>query len=231
MKVFRICSWAIFIIGLLFKILHWPGGSLWAVLGATLLLVHSLIVLAMNAKNQLTQSLMNVAIAAWMVYLLFRVQYWNHAQTVFLIALALTITASMCHVILTNKPKNSAMPFYGVVVLGLLLSSTRAHQVHGFMALNPVLYSKGRTIDYYGWDKQTWFLYLAGKYDEALEANEKALQAHNAFAESGRDYSMGPYFFETGTDAYTILLNRKNQIEQKSWKHFMNINSNIQAPH
>lgn len=220
MKVFRICSWAIFIIGLLFKILHWPGASLLAVLGATLLILHSLIFLAKNAKNQLTQSLMNVAIAAWMVYLLFRVQYWNHAQTVFLIALALTITASMCHVILTNKPKNSAMPFYGVVVLGLLLSSMRAHQVHGFMALNPVLYSKGRTIDYYGWDKQTWFLYLAGKYDEALEANEKTIQALTLRIEH-TDLPPSHHYFHINGDLKSYLTGRKVQISQRTWNQFI----------
>jgi hypothetical protein len=221
MKVFRICSWALLIIGLVFKMLHWPGGSLITVVGTTLLFVHSLIFLGLNANRQLTQSLMNVTVAIWMIYLMFRVQYWSNSQSFLLIAIALTIASTFCYILIKEKPKKSVIPFYGVVVLGLLLASTRAYQVHSFMALNPILYSKGRTIDYYGWDKQTWFLYLAGDFDEALVANEKALEALDAFALSGKDYFMGPYEWVSGANTQSIILNRKNQIQQKNWTQFI----------
>ena len=57
------------------------------------------------------------------------------------------------------------------------LSFVPTHKVHYFVSMTEFLNSEYRDKDYWGWDKQSWFLYLDEKYEEAEEANNKALRA------------------------------------------------------
>ncbi|MCB0497364.1 MAG: hypothetical protein KDC79_14580 [Cyclobacteriaceae bacterium] len=59
--------------------------------------------------------------------------------------------------------------------------------------------------DYWAWDKYSWFLYLDGKKEEAIEANQKALEIVLATSD------------EPMKD---LILQHKNKLEQDNWISF-----------
>lgn len=220
MRIFHIISWAISAAGFLFKLLHYPGGSLFFLLGTTLLLIHALVYLVKHYKDNLTQALINASIALWMIYILYRIQFWSGAQSIYWAAFALSVgTLSYCF---TKKSGYNVkfMFFMAAFLLGAMLGFTGSYKIHSFVNLNPIFYSKGRTENYYLWDKQSWFYYLAGKEEEALEANEMALSALQRMADSDDDRYSSHYFEINDISIQVLLEQRKQQIKDRSWERF-----------
>lgn len=59
--------------------------------------------------------------------------------------------------------------------------------------MNTALHSESRKINYYSWDKYSWFLYISDKYEEALVANENAQKAVKICIEKYNDESAKKY--------------------------------------
>lgn len=221
MRIFHIISWAIAAVGFLFKLSHYPGGSLFFLLGTTLLLIHALVYLVKHYKDNLIQALFNASIALWMIYVLYRIQFWSGAQPIYWAAFALSAGTLIYFLTKKSGYHLNFMLFMAAFLLGAVLGYTSSYKIHSFVNLNPIFYADGRAENYYEWDKQTWFLYLAGKEQDALEANEQAIQALKKFGEAGHDYSIGGYpLTAEETSTLQILEQRKQQIKDRTWESF-----------
>jgi len=70
-------AWIIFIIGLIFRLLHYPETSMISLLGTLLILIHAIIYLAKNVKKNLPTSFLHLSLSLLTTYILFRLQYWS----------------------------------------------------------------------------------------------------------------------------------------------------------
>lgn len=183
MKKLQIIAWSIFFIGILLKLFHFPFASQMLILGTLLLVIHSLIYFGKNANTNLANSFLHLTFAFMTAYVLFRIQYWSCGPMIlgyslfFLLVLVIFIICLVLHV--THKPK-FRVPQLILLLYFLffyILSFTHSYDIYYFVYLNPVLNGESREINYHSWDKYSWFLYIAGKKEEALEANYKAEEA------------------------------------------------------
>jgi len=187
MKKLLIIAWSIFIIGILFRLFHFPGPSLLLILGTFLLVVHSVIFMVKNAQTDLPNAFLHLSYALLTVYLLFKIQYWSCGPMIlgFTLLFIIVLLAIFTSFILffTNKTKIQIPQILLVVYFAFIfvLSYTHSYSIYYFFNLDKTLNQDSRDTDYRTWDKYSWFLYIANKPNEALEANlnaQKALEEH-----------------------------------------------------
>jgi len=215
MKKLQIIAWTIFIIGLVFRLLHYPGTSLISLLGTVLLVIHSIIYLVKNAKTNLPTSFLHLSYSLLTVYVLFRLQYWSCGPMIlgyslfFIIVLLLTIS---CFVLMFSSKTQFKFPQIFLVVyfvFFIALSFTHSDRIYYFFNLNTVLNGESRNTNYQSWDKYSWFLYIADKQDEAIEANQNAQKAAEEYLKMIPD--------EEAVQYLTLIKQHGQQIQDKNW--------------
>ncbi|HTF04483.1 MAG TPA: hypothetical protein VK826_10670 [Bacteroidia bacterium] len=179
MKLFRILSWSLLALALIFRLAHFPGAALLSIISCFLLLLHTIIFSAKNHKTNLPDSLMHATFTSWTLYLLFRIQYWPYTGHLFTVACLFTIAWLILHFSKNEKIRASQIVLVIFVAASLVIAFTPTYRIYYFFNLNSTLYSDSRHYDYRAWDKYSWFLYVSGKQEEALEANRQAQVAAN----------------------------------------------------
>ncbi len=215
MKKLQIIAWTIFIIGLVFRLLHYPGTSIISILGTLLLIIHSIIYLVKNAKTNLPNSFLHLSYSLMTTYVLFRLQYWSFGPMIlgysllFIIVLLLTITCFILHI--TNQTKFKLPQIFLIMyfIFFFILSFTHSDRIYYFIKLNTVLNAESRTTNYYSWDKYSWFLYIADKQNEAIEANQNAQKAAEEYLKIIQD--------EKAVQYLTLIKQHGQQIQDRNW--------------
>lgn len=184
MKKFNLISWFIIVVGILFKFFHYPGAAVLIVTGNLLLLTHSIIYIFLNIKSKEKDSFLHLIFAIWSIYFLFRFQYWYggeaiifNMRAIFLIPLLLTFIYFIYRSINQVKFKLGHLILTLFFIFNIFIAFTPSHKIFYIVNLNKLLNSEYREFEYYGWDKYSWFLYIAGEKDKALDANKKAQDA------------------------------------------------------
>ena len=173
----RINAWSVFLLGIAFKIQHYPGGVLLLLAGCLMMLIHSLIFLNKNHKTNLAAAFVYLTYTIWTIYLLFRIQFWGVAFTIFIVAVMLSIVCILQHMSQKLAFKNPQIKLSIYVLLITIFSFIHADRIYYFfnnLALQGKLESE---ISYRVYDKYSWFLYIANKQEEALAANQHAQKA------------------------------------------------------
>jgi hypothetical protein len=215
MKKLLIIAWTIFSIGLVFRLLHYPGTSVLSLLGTLLLLIHSIIYIAKNAKTNLPTSFLHLSFTLATIYILFRLQYWPVGPMIlgysafFIIVLLVTISCFVLHI--TNKTPFKFPQIFLIVyfVFFFVLSFTHSDRIYYFFNLNTVLNGETRNTDYYSWDKYSWFLYIVDKQEEAIDANQNAQKAAEEYLKIIQD--------EEAIQYLTVIKQHGQQIQNKNW--------------
>lgn len=215
MKKLQIIAWIIFIIGIIFRLLHYPGTAVISLLGTLLLVIHSIIYLVKNANTNLPSTFLYLSYSFLTVYVLFRLQYWSCGPMIlgysllFIIVLLLTISSFI--LLLTSKIKIKLPQIFLVVyfIFFFVLSFTHSYRIYYFFNLNPVLNGESRNTNYHSWDKYSWFLYLADRQDEAIEANQNAQKAAEDYLRSIPDEETVQYL--------TVIKQHGQKIQDKNW--------------
>ena len=180
MKKMLIIAWTTFLLGIVFKLLHYPGAGLILSLGTLLFFVHSIIYLCKNAKTDLPMSFLHLSYSFLTMYVLFRLQYWFGGPRflgfplIFLVSFFVTLTSLVLLLKSKTKFKFPQIFLLAYFAFFLVLSYIHSDRIYYFFNLNTVLHSDARETNYNSWDRYSWFLYIVNKQDEALEANHKA---------------------------------------------------------
>jgi len=213
MKKLLVVSILLFILSIIFRLLHWPASSIMSIISVLLVFIFTI-------KNTFNNTIVyNISIfegwviLSWSLFLLFKYLFWYSGPLVFgftpilLFALLMTMVYG---VILFIGTKSISSIIIVVGGLGFTTSFIPAYSIHHFFALNEIINKENNKVNYYSWDKYSWFLYIYGKDQEALEANEKAIEAfHNCKIIS----SLGTVEeFQLG-----MLMKRKEAILNHTW--------------
>ena len=212
MKKLQIIAWIIFLIGVVFRLLHYPGGGIILTLGTLLLLVHSIIYLSKNAKTNLPTSFLHLSFSFLTAYVLFRFQYWPCGPSffgfplLFIIALLITLICFILHFANNKLPQIFLVVYF---VFFFVLSYTHSDRIYYFFNLNPMLHAETSNTNYYAWDKYSWFLYIVDKQDEAIGANYRAQKAVEEYLKIIQDKEAIHYL--------TLIKQHEQQIKDKNW--------------
>ena len=98
-------------------------------------------------------------------------------------------------------------------VLGLLLHLTPSYKICYFFDLNEVINKEFNKVNFSSWDKYSWFLYIRGEKEEALKANQKAIDAYTY-----NDTGVSNYRLRVDDEILTQLENHKKGIINDTWE-------------
>lgn len=189
MKKLSLIAWVLILLGIAFKLLHFPAAALLIIVGNLLFVFCSVSYIFLNLKVKDKDAFLYFMFAVWSIYFLFRFQYWYggeisilnvNVSIVFLFSFLITFIYVTYRLIVQVKFKIGHLIFIVFFVSNLLLSFTPAYKIFYFVHLNELINSDERDFNYLAWDKYSWFLYVAGEKDKAIDANEKAQDACRA---------------------------------------------------
>lgn len=215
MKGLLISSTAIFLVAMLFRLLHWPFSGILAIFSISLIFIFAIVNSIRQKKVWKIDALSGWLIASWSLYILFRYMYWYAGPSIigfnsmFLGAILLTI------IYLVISIKNESKEISKIVVVtslaGLTFSFVPSYSICYFFDLNDVFNKENKQTNYYSWDKYSWFLYIQGEKKQALDANQKAIEAweneNKLTGKPNSEFSQIPF----------ILNKHKNGILNENW--------------
>jgi len=215
MKVLSIVSLSFFLLSIIFRLLHWPGASLMIIISVLLLFIFT----AVNSFRKKTVFNINIlggwTLFVWSVYILFRYLYWYSGpsilgfNTLFLLAAILSII--YIFFILKNKEKKLSTIILSMTIFGFVLSYVPSYNICYLFDLNEIINKDNNETNYYSWDKYSWFLYISGHKDKALDANEKSIEAWH------RNNEIYQIPNNQDTISLTILKNHRQGILNENW--------------
>jgi hypothetical protein len=199
----------LFLIAFILKFTHLPGSGLLMVIIAGLSLLTGIISQIVYAiKGDPIGGLIRLTINILLIYLVFRLMYWTMAQPVFYAGMILFVLTMVLSLV---KQVQMRMIHYGLVTLfvfNFVLSFVKAHKIYYTMNLTETFHSTGRNLSPLVWDKYSWFLYLAGETDKAMEANAMAIK----IAER-----------ERYMNNLTVLQQRREMIKLGMWQEYYQV--------
>lgn len=217
MKIFKTVSWGILLVGLIFRLVHWPGSAILYILGTGLLFLFGLIYFILNSKKNRLSAFFQLCVSVWMMRLLFSLMYWQPPFILFWICVVATV--SYLTLLFLERKKVGLKSLLGIAFIAALysLGSLRAHHTYYFFNLNETFNKESRKTNYIAWDKYSWFKYTSGNMEEALEANDHAQLALENYR---KDYSIG------GSNiSKKLLLENRNKIISKRWMQYERIDA------
>jgi hypothetical protein len=141
--------------------------------------------------------------------------YWPFAQILF----TLCVCATFVYIILLGINKSTIrfpqMILFTYIFSLSILAYMHSYRIYYFFSLNTLLNKEHNTINYKGWDKYSWFLYLADKKEEALEANQNA---QNAIIESQKINAEDP----DAAQFSPYIIQHEYDIKQENWTNYSN---------
>lgn len=210
MKSFLGLSWSLFLLSIALKLFHIPGGAPLLILSALLLLIHSIIYLIRNARTSLSLSFLHLSTSLLTIYLVFRIQYWAFSTLVLGVALLATLTCFILIIVKRDKFRIPQILLALFFIFSLGLSRIHSHYIYYFFNLNSITNSESRDLNYIAWDKYSWFLYIAGRQADALDANEKAQVALARSKDAGHPDELGEL----------VVNQHRQEIVQHDWRRF-----------
>jgi hypothetical protein len=174
MKSLRIIAWILIAMSMVLKLMHYPFSGPAIILGVLFLFIHAIIFLFRNAETNLPDTFFHLNISIWTIYWMIRFMFWPFSQIIFVISICATFTYIVLLGIHKFKVHLPQIALF-IYIAGLTaLSNTQGYYIYYFFNLNPVLNETTNLVNYKAWDKYSWFLYVAEKKQEALQANQNA---------------------------------------------------------
>lgn len=159
----------IYFTGFILKFFHLPLTA-WMMISGLLLMIIILMYALFAKKADGIFVGIGLTSATWLTALLFTLKFWPFVPVLIILASLLTV---LFGILAVRKGKvRSLIPLAGSVAITsifyLMPADTRYYLIS-------IKWNHEIESDYFSWDKYSWFLYQNGKYDEAIQASEKAL--------------------------------------------------------
>lgn len=182
MKITQIIAWLTFLIGLFFRMNRLPGAFFIMAFGTLLLLIHCIVFSTKTTKENISTLFLHISFTIWTIYLLLKISFISCGPMIFgfsllfIIAFYVSITYFILHFIKSKQIKTPQILFIAYFIFSVWFSFIHSDRVYYVINLNTITQTENRNENFWNWDTYSWFLYLANKQDEAIQANLKAQQ-------------------------------------------------------
>lgn len=215
MKKFLFFTPFYLILSLFFKLMHWPGVDFMAIMFTFTLMIFAIVNMFTKSKDSYVNGIEGWIIFIWSVYFLFRFLNWNTGREIYGLSILFIPVISITLIYAVIRLLQAKVVSKIVLVVGVLGFTSQFipdHQVYYFFSLNETINKKYNSTNFYGWDEYAWLLFKDGKEEEALEANQKAIQAWHTYKETY------PSFVRPLDNLFIqVLEKRTTQIEKGIW--------------
>lgn len=207
---FLIFGCALFVVAFFFKLFRFPGAGLMIIVSGPCFLLAATMFALKNAKEKTADTLSFFALAFWMLYLIFRLQYWPGSTFFYYIAIGLTVVA-IAMIIKRQERMRAVQIAVGIICgVSLWISTLHAHEIYRAISLNHSLNSDDPVMYYESWDKYSWFLHVAGERERAIEANTTALQGATDAVSQNKDDQYAIWYSNN-------IIRHRERLESNSW--------------
>jgi hypothetical protein len=208
MKRVEIFLYSLYAIGIGFKLFKLPMHTVFILATLLVIIIYYVICLLRKTKNRFS-ILTGLVTVVWLFSLLAILKHFPF-QNISLIV-ALVLSAMLLIAGSKNKKLLSANNLFHVAVIGITVLF-RLLPAHSTYYLTNIKFNHEIDIDYFSWDKYSWFLYNDGKQNEAIQANKNAQIA-------AEKCLLHPKYGDE--KKYLNLIKRHNlEIKNKTWKQY-----------
>ncbi|MBP5994345.1 MAG: hypothetical protein KA736_01475 [Crocinitomicaceae bacterium] len=181
MKKLLISSGLVFLISIVFRIFHLPFSSLFALLAIFLVLIFAVIHSIKKEKVWGINLFATWLIFLWSYYLFARYLFWSTGPGIlgFNPLFLLSFIGTIIYAVQSYAKKGVSKIVIGLSIFGLSICFVPAHVISYFFNLNEWVNKENNKINFKSWDEYSWFLYIYGDKERALDANHKAMEAWN----------------------------------------------------
>lgn len=206
---FLIFGSALFFFGVLFKMLHYPGAGLMLLICGPALLVHAILYTIKPGRANIAGTLARFMITLWVGFIIFRIQYWNGQNELFYVCVALTVATIIVFVSRREKLNSALIAAVIICLIGLCLRPISAHHIYRTLSLSHPLGQDDVVERYENWDKYSWFLFIAGEKEAALQANLQAYEGVLIAMQNADDLYAQSY--------YPVIIEHQERIASGTW--------------
>ena len=192
------------------KWMKWTGGSAMMIIGAVLATVGSFVQVGKATDRALVMT-MRSAMAATLVYAVWRLLYWPGAMVFALCALVLGIAAVVLWWRGDQVRKGALVAMLIVLAGGAAFTATPVHAVYGYMMLETPGAKRFIHSGVGQWYKYSWFLYQDGQYEKSTVMIDSAMAI------------VSDHHARTGSSGEWILVkldSTRDQIAARDWNEF-----------
>jgi hypothetical protein len=181
MKKLLLSSGLVFLTSNVFRIIHLPFTDLLSILAIVLVLIFAVIHSFKKEKVWGINLFATWLIFLWSYYLFARYLFWNIGPGIlgFNALFLLSFIGTIIYVVQSYSKKGISKIVIGLSLIGLSISFVPAHVITYFFDLNEMVNKENNKTNFASWDKYSWFLYIHGDKQRALDANHKAIEAWN----------------------------------------------------
>lgn len=182
MKIIEIICIGFFVAGVGFKLFHFPGSSVLLIGSVVVLLAYYLIqiVKGFHGKREISKYLAGFSASILLVYILSRLQFWSFSIIALYLSVVFSIGLIIIYFLNRYKLNNQLIFFIVVFVISIMLFNLHSYQIYEIYMFK----DKKENIHHKALNKYAWFLYKAGKKEEAEAA---CLQAIENFKEANKE--------------------------------------------
>lgn len=214
----RIISLATCVAGILLRLIDFSYSGLIMCVGILLLIVFTVINAIKNLKSDIESVMLSTVTVLWSVYLFERFFFFDFLPSLMGInpLFFLSLILSVFYIVKFGRNRMivslERIFFYTFFLTSVALSFVHSDRIFYMIKLNELTQVENRKSNYYDWDRYSWFLYLADKKTEAMEANSKVLEIVNKEIVETKNLALKRdlEFFE----------NRRKRIATNTWNDF-----------
>lgn len=173
MKKFEIAGYSIFIIAVIIKLLHFPFNA-WYIMAGLLVLLTGYIGNLLSKKLETEKALSGIATVAWLALFLFLTKFWPFWLVMFSIAVVALLVVTIYRLKNKNAADLQAKILLAATMLSLAVFFTPPDLRYKIFNIK---FHHDLSSDYITMDKYSWFLYQAGKFDEAEKFSNDAAES------------------------------------------------------
>lgn len=198
MQKLQIAGYALFFAGLFLKLFHVHYNAIIIIAGLLILLVLNII--RVFKKGSLKEGLAGLATSLWLTTLLVAIKFYP-LPGLFLTLSAIATIGLVLVAVRKRAVKTLAIPALAGIAALLFYFIPGDVKYHLFN----IRWNYEIERDFISWDRYSWFLYQNGKYDEAGEASNRAVEI--ARQEAPAEWS-------------EMIAEHQRLIKERGWKRY-----------
>ncbi len=174
--VMRWIVFGLFILFLLMKNRHWPGGGVGLVFTGLIAMISGLIMIIQGfVRKRASKGMLDAAVMAAVIYLIFRLQFWQWADRVLVLMVGLMAIGLLMH--FNEKKQLKVRQWFAIVMMTLCFAiyQTRDSDLYYTLNMTSTLNRYDHNSVSMAWESYARHLYSDGKSKQAIEALERAI--------------------------------------------------------
>lgn len=208
MKKAELFLYSLYALGIVLKLFKLPMHTVFILVILLAILIYYIFCLIKKSKD-IHSILAGFLTVIWLFCLLTLLKHFSFQSIVWITSISASVP--VLFLLYKNKKLISLNSIFCFVIIAFTVF-IKFLPAHNTYYLTNIKLNHEIEIDYYSWDKYSWFLYMEGKDDEAMQANKSAQAAVEKCLQN-------PIFGDEN-EYFTLIKEHELAIKNKNWNKY-----------